>query len=154
MARLGSRIRHFRAPVVITVALGAMPGCGGKAGGDAEGNTKQLTTCPADPPAEGAVCDYRGPACEYQGCGAKTATCRDGAWRVYEMSCNPPPPNRCPEQVPEHGAPCDYQGPACDYGDCYGNPTHRATCAGNTWNIAQATCNPPAPEWTDAGGGG
>lgn len=151
MAGFRSRIRHFRAPVVVTVTLGAMPGCSGKTLDD-DGVEKLRTSCPTTAPSEGAGCDYAGPPCEYDVCmthPTKAATCSKGAWRVAITSCNPPPPNTsCPDDVPQQQSYCDYQGPPCDYGDCYGSPTHRATCDGNQWKIAESSCNPPPPPVT------
>lgn len=161
MASFGSRIRHFRAPVVVTVALGAWPGCSGETSGD-DGDTKRLTACPAEAPAYGARCNYDGPPCEYDLCVGSptvTAACNDGTWRITTRSCNPPPPpvTVCPVDKPEPGAYCDYAGPACEYDFCGTFATTRATCDTNAWVVMQGTCNPPPPAppgATDAGARG
>jgi hypothetical protein len=148
MAGFRSRIRHFRAPVVVTVALGAVPGCSG----DTLGLEK---SCPATAPSEGASCNYSGPACNYDPCASyptKTATCKDGRWRVSITSCNPPPPEVtvCPVEQPVSGAYCNYSGPACEYDLCAGVATTTATCDAAAWTVIHATCNPPPPEDPDA----
>jgi len=146
MAAFRSRIRHFRAPVVVTLALGAMPACSGKTAGQGDGDdttetagqadggdttetagqsdggdTTATSSCPAAAPISGSDCDYAGPPCDYDYCGTiptRVAVCNDGAWAVSLTSCNPPPPPlaTCPAEMPQPGTYCDYVGPACGYG--------------------------------------
>jgi hypothetical protein len=164
MANLRSRIRHLRAPVVVTIALGAVAGCSGKTVGGNRGNP---ASCPSDVPAAGADCDHDGPACKYGDCygdPTETATCESGAWAVSITTCNPPPPDvppvkppaqkpsppdpdaTCPLEVPQPGTPCSFgDGGGCRYGS--GCSPQIATCWSRVWEVAPAPsdCNPPPP---------
>ncbi|MBX3222146.1 MAG: hypothetical protein KF795_16635 [Labilithrix sp.] len=112
-----------------------------------------LDACPAEEPVAGEPC-YVDPAatCGYKDClgtPSVTAKCKDYAWQVVEMSCNPPPPPvACPEKAPVEGTPCNMKSTeTCEYGDCYGVATTTAICNDQkTWNVAEVSCNPPPPE--------
>lgn len=108
--------------------------------------------CPTEAPAQGASCDLgRNPAsCSYgwSECirgPAVTAFCEGAAWRLAVATCNPPAPT-CPASAPQTGGACVLPaGTECTYGDCGGSPTTYARCDGGTWQVAEASCNPPPP---------
>lgn len=111
-----------------------------------------MRACPAAQPPSGARCDsaldrvscnygwsecLRGP--EY------TAICRDNSWQILAATCNPPPPT-CPTATPSTGESCVLPSSTeCTYGDCFGAPNIYARCDAGRWQVAMASCNPPAP---------
>lgn len=111
-----------------------------------------VRSCPAAQPAEGAACDpaFDPASCNYgwSECArgpSVTALCEGNAWRLAVATCNPPPPT-CPAQAPQRGTSCVLlPGTQCTYGDCYGSPTTWARCESGTWQVAEASCNPPPP---------
>jgi hypothetical protein len=118
-----------------------------------------LQDCPAEQPAEGAPCDVADTEfCGYGDCYGVSvidAYCEEGAWRIYESSCNPPELG-CPDEPPARGDFCDISlDTVCEYGDCYGEPTATATCVSQliddgdvayVWDVSETTCNPPPVE--------
>lgn len=74
------------------------------------------TPCPATPPPEGEPCVGTA-SCEYGMCdsmGSPRASCTNGAWRVYKIFCDPPPPDAGVEAGAEAGGDA---GDASDGGD-------------------------------------
>lgn len=143
---------RLRAPLVVTALAGAaLSACGGAV-------VTPTPVCPADPPAAGAACDpltARGGTCGYGSCQGRPitqATCDPQArtWAVSTSRCDVPVPMRaCPTAQPANGDRCDAtRDPAsCNYGwsDCLRGPAVTARCEADTWRLAVATCNPPAP---------
>lgn len=111
-----------------------------------------MRACPTETPREGAACDAAlDPAsCNYGWSDCTrgpqvTALCQGGAWRIALSTCNPPAPT-CPTAAPQSGTSCGLlPGTQCTYGDCYGSPTTFARCEQGTWQVAEASCNPPPP---------
>ena len=150
-----SRIAHFKAPFILSVAGSAALGlgCGGKTDDlnrpnppylvDEEDVAQQLppTACEGDPPS-GNTDACRGPIW----------MCVDGEWEQSYISCNPPFPQSpiCPESPADIGTSCaSYLGGlSCEYDYCYGTtPMRRCNESTALWeDIPPPTCNPPPPE--------
>lgn len=165
--------KGLRRPFVTTVAAAAAAtasatvfACGGEIAtfGEGEGTEQTPTTstptptnpdggprseaCPATRPADGSACTTA-QRCTYGDCGGSPtseATCENGRWTSYEVSCNPPPPV-CPEARPVDGAGCDVaETQTCSYDDCYGTPSTQARCLDGVWQVQRMSCNPPPPQ--------
>jgi hypothetical protein len=148
-----SRIAHFKAPFIISVAGSAALGlgCGGKT--DAEAI---LTTNP--PPQVGTVdgvstCDGDPPSSNANSCTGPIWSCVDGKWEATTFSCNPPYAQStvCPESPAEIGTSCGgyLGGLSCDYADgCNGtSPLRRCSESTALWeSILPPSCNPPPPD--------
>jgi hypothetical protein len=124
--RRRSRIAHFKAPFVISVAAPAVfgIGCGGKTDPISE-----QSALAHQAPVPGTPCDPALPqpdSSDY----CPAAACIDGLWE--RPTCNPPAPPEptCPEPPPT--APDDA---------CTGAPS----CQDGEWVFPIAACNPPPP---------
>lgn len=89
------------------------------------------------------------PDCHYDDCQG-SASCVEGRWEVYDVSCNPPPlSDECPALLPEYGSSCsEYAlGLTCDYEYCYESmPLVRCNELGAWEELPVPTCNPPPPD--------
>lgn len=162
-----SRIAHFKAPFIISIAGSAAlaPGCGGKSDAD---TTEHVTANP--PPSESLAqsdagdglpprlpttahpCDGESPS-YITTCGGPIWRCVDGEWEAAYFSCNPPPtPSEvCPTSAAEVGSFCGSYlgGLTCEYQYCYDATAPMRRCDESTllWEeILPPTCNPPPPD--------
>src|SRR6187551_264405 len=84
-----SRIAHFKAPFILSVAGSAALGlgCGGKTDADL---TPSLAQDDADD-ARALPCKGKPPSAT-NSCGGLSANCINGEWLLSYNACNPPPP--------------------------------------------------------------
>jgi hypothetical protein len=157
--------RHYRQPIVLTVAMaGGLGACGGNttgsppptaetggAGGGGGGGSDAGpgSECPEQVPVDGTSCAVE-QECTYPYCGnlsTQTARCAAQRWRITpNTSCNPPPPpppvQVCPVTPPVDGTACSgnlicsYAGNGC----CTG-PT--AQCIAGVWLVPLIDCPLP-----------
>jgi hypothetical protein len=166
MNRRKSGVSALKAPFVVTVAIGAIAGCGGTTsnaddpsettntdGGLPDARAPRIDRkspvpkpmCPASP-QDGAACEYSGDGCPaYRQCYSSsvpvTARCVGGRWQLGPIGCNPPPPP-CPIAMPEIGSACSYvfAAPYCTYATRCGG-TVGVTCRGSRWDFSSTTAD-------------
>jgi hypothetical protein len=159
-SRRRSRIAHFKAPFIVSLAASAALGCGGKAdvtdnavlniplaeNGPLPGNGEG---CPDMFPNEGSACQLESTeVCSYFPGYPTTARCMDGSWSTSQLTVNPPPPELqdCPEVEPQPGTACSgyVADLTCEFPFCYGTaPTVRCSTDGAWEALSLPTCNPP-----------
>ncbi len=165
-SRRRSRIAHFKAPFIVSIAGPAAFGiaCGGQADiDDLDQGTRDTSLSSADAggllapvlPTNGQACAGVPPA-PSSPCNIP-AQCVDGQWVQGLVACNPPPVDStsCPASPAEVGASCaGYAGGlTCEYEYCYELlPTRRCDEATSVWEeLPLPTCNPPPPPIVDSG---
>jgi hypothetical protein len=154
-----SRIAHFKAPFIVSLAASAALGCGGKANVTdpdvlevpLEENRPLAETsegCPSSLPSTGSACQVEETElCSYYPNCPSTARCVDGSWDTTLLACNPPPPlQNCPDAEPEAGTTCwgYLAGLTCEYPFCYDTaPTVRCGADWEWEALPLPSCNPP-----------
>jgi hypothetical protein len=157
-----SRIAHFKAPFILSVAGSAALGlgCGGKTEDLNRPNPPSLWQADAEDgappvlPTTALPCEGEPPISDSDGCSGPWR-CVDGQWKVGQ-SCNPPPVRStvCPTSPPDVGTSCGgylngyLGGLRCDYEYCYGATAPMRLCSESTglWEeIPLPSCNPPPP---------
>lgn len=160
--------QHLIAPFITTIALAGAcgtevtvldDGTGGSTssgGGMSPATTGQggsTGVCPADLPADGALCSPEALYCKYEDlneCLLADATCSDGRWLVthYDVECNPP---ACPIDKPLQQSPCEpyFEDLSCWYQSDWPCPGFEveARCDEGQWQVAEPLCNPPPPDY-------
>lgn len=120
-----SRIAHFKAPFILSVAAPAALalGCGGKTDGLDQ-------TLEGAYPVPGQPCDERATQSTGDAYHCPPPECINGRWEI--ATCNPPPilPSTCPGPMPPP-----------PNSDCYGT----ASCVDGQWEYPLIACNPPPP---------
>jgi len=162
-----SRIAHFKAPFIVSVAAPAAIGlaCGGKAEverldptwnppqiGGSSGTYDPLANVSPTSGGSGGMpstqpCSGKPPVRDDSYCGGYQ--CVNGEWQPVPSACNPPPllAPTCPATEPQLGTPCAQfgGGMVCEYEYCYGPaPTRRCSYATGLWEaLPLPSCNPP-----------
>ena len=163
--RRRSRIAHFKAPFIVSVAAPAAFGlaCGGKAGDPDVGSHNPPAIGGSSgyvPPAKVPPTGGSGGAASTRPCSGDPPTppdsfcgayaCVDGEWKAQPVGCNPPPilpPPACPATEPAIGTACPQfgGGMTCDYEYCGGVvPTRHCSYGTGLWEpLPVQSCNPP-----------
>jgi len=144
--------RTFRAPVVMTLAAGAvaaaMSGCGGDVvPGLNPGcpSAPATVSTPCDPAVVTEICNYGTafPACPGTFPDSRRCDPMTRQWISVTATCNPPPP-MCPSDPPTQGAAC-VGVMSCSFDSCASHGVAFAQCMNGAWNVVRGSCNPPPP---------
>ena len=127
--RRRSRIAHFKAPFVISVAAPALFGVA--CGGEAEPASLDQTALAGQSREPGSPCDDEGSLQPGSGNACPASVCLDGHWTTIP-TCNPPPPEE---------PTCDGLPPASPDPECPSTPR----CEDGEWVLDFVACNPPPP---------
>ncbi|MDI1450975.1 hypothetical protein [Polyangium sp. 6x1] len=124
---------------------GGQGGSGGAGGGGQGGSGS--TTCPVDPPVNGAPCHLSADQeCTYGACCPRLFSCTAGSWSEADVDCAPP--NPCPSSPPLEGAPCKSgcaQESPCTYNCAQSDVLFTVTCGDDDrWHSGSASlCHVP-----------